>query len=607
MNEKHQVLVRHYENLVSSARGEVAWQLPTPLYRTKKEEVKLKQVKLIAYNGNLAVVNGAAIKDEIKEIPGRSWNSKRRIWELPPNYESFRKVLAIAPNIIVGKGVKELLEKRKAEEAEVLRQREIPWQEQKAIRKMPIKVKPFQHQIAGYNVVGSIFGLWGTPKNAGAGLYMEQGTGKTLTTIALAGRMFLDNIIARMLVVAPASVVPVWPQEFKSFAAFPCDVRPLEGASSKRAETLRNWMPSSRYLQVAVINYESTWRIDKAILDWKPDLVVLDESQRIKSPGAKQSKFAHKLGKVTPYRLILTGTPVTQGPLDFYSQLKFADPRILGSSYVALKSRYAIMGGFENRQILGYKNLPELTQKVHSIGFRVTKEEALDLPEQVDQVRYCELEGKAKSTYQRLLKESVAELSGGKVIVAQNVLARLLRLSQLAGGFYSEAGEKPIKVSDAKLKLLEEVLNDLGDQKVVIFARFLAEIEAIKGLLESRKTRYQFIDGSVPLNERGEVVREFQEEPDCKVFVAQIQTAGLGITLHAASVAVFYSLDYSFANLDQARARLHRIGQKNAVTNIYLITKGTVDTKVFQALGKKQDVARLVVDNWKLLFEEGVT
>jgi SNF2 family DNA or RNA helicase len=190
--------------------------------------------------------------------------------------------------------------------------------------------------------------------------------------------------------------------------------------------------------------------------------------------------------------------------------------------------------------------------------------------------------------------------------MTQNVLAKLMRLSQLAGGFYSEAGEKPIKISDAKLKLLNEVLDDLGDQKVVVFARFLAEIEAIKELLGARKVRYQFIDGSVPISERGEIVREFQQEPECKVFIAQIQTAGLGITLHAASVAIFYSLDYSFANLDQARARLHRIGQKNVVTNIYLITKGTVDSKVFQALEKKQDIAKLVVDNWKLLFEEGV-
>lgn len=554
----------------------------------------------------MAVVNGAAVKDEIKEIPGRAWNPQRKVWELPPNYDSFRKMLTIAPNIMVGEGVKELLDKRKAEEAEVLRQKDIPWQEQVAIREMPIKVKPFQHQVAGYNVVGSIFGLWGTPRSAGAGLYMEQGTGKTLTTIAIAGRMFLDGIIKKMLVVAPASVVPVWPSEFGSFAAFPYDIRPLEGAGSKRIAVLESWGSDPDVLQIAALNYESTWRIDKAILKWKPDLVVLDESQRIKSPGAKQSKFIHRLGKATPYRLILTGTPVTQGPLDFYSQLKFADPRILGSSYVALKSRYAVMGGFENRQILGYKNLPELTKKVHSIGFRVTKDEALDLPEQVDQIRYCELEGKAKSTYQQLLKHSVAEISKDKRIVTQNVLAKLLRLSQLAGGFYSEAGEKPIMVSDAKLKLLEEVLDDLGEQKVVIFARFLAEIEAIKELLESRGTHYQFIDGSVPLSERGEVVREFQENPECKVFIAQIQTAGLGITLHAASVAIFYSLDYSYANLDQAKARLHRIGQKSTVTNIYLIARGTVDTKVFGALGKKQDIARLVVDNWKLLFEEGI-
>ena len=90
------------------------------------------------------------------------------------------------------------------------------------------------------------------------------------------------------------------------------------------------------------------------------------------------------------------------------------------------------------------------------------------------------------------------------------------------------------------------------------------------------------------------------------MFLAQIQTAGLGITLHAASVAVYYSLDYSYANLDQAKARLHRIGQKKTVTNIYLVTKGTVDEKVLKALQGKQDIAKLVVDNWKMLFEEGV-
>lgn len=573
----------------------------------KREEGNvISPIKLSTLENKLIVVNGRAIKDLIKDIPGRSWNPQRKVWELPPTRESYERLLKIAPNLEVSQGAIDLIKQREKWESAVANQRDIPWQEQEPLKPMPIKATPFQHQIAAYNTVGTIFNLWTSPKSAGAGLYMEQGTGKTLTTIAVAGTMFLDGVINKMLVVAPSSVVPVWPNEFESFADFPHQCRVLEGTGAKRTELLNTWKPDPSVLQVAVINYESTWRIGDALLKWKPDLVVLDESQRIKSPGAKQSKFAHKLGRVTPYRLILTGTPVSQGPLDFFSQLKFADPSILGSSYFALKSRYAIMGGYKDHQIIGYKNLPELTKKVHSIGFRVTKAEALDLPDEVDQIRYCSLEGKAKRMYQQLVKTSVAEISDSKMIVTQNVLTKLLRLSQFSGGFYAEAGEKPIQVSNAKLNLLEEVLEDLGDQKVVIFARFLAEIQAIKGLLESRGTRYQFIDGSVPLSERGAVVEEFQKDPDCKVFIAQIQTAGLGVTLHAANVAIFYSLDYSYANLDQAKARLHRIGQKNTVTYLYLITKGTVDEKIFKILSKKEDVAKLIVDNWKILFEEEV-
>ena len=102
--------------------------------------------------------------------------------------------------------------------------------------------------------------------------------------------------------------------------------------------------------------------------------------------------------------------------------------------------------------------------------------------------------------------------------------------------------------------------------------------------------------------DRGEEVARFQRAPSCKVFVAQIQTAGLGITLTAADTAIFYSLDYSFANYDQCRARLHRISQKSAVTNIHLIAKGTVDEKVMQALKKKRDVATEIVDNWRSYF-----
>lgn len=555
---------------------------------------------------NFAVYNSFFIKDAIKSIPGRAWDKKAKTWDLPANQESITYLKAIAPNIVVSPEVYGFLESAHLRSKRIENQKDIPWQQQSPMAPMPIKVKPFQHQVAAFNVVGTIFGLWDElHMDAGAGLYMEQGTGKTLATIAVAGRMFLDGIINRMLVVAPASVVPVWPKEFDDFANFGYEVVALEGDSKKKSALLDDWKQNGQALQIAVVNYESSWRIEDAIMRWKPELVVLDESQRIKNSGAKQSKVLHKIGRTVPFRMILTGTPVSQGPLDFFSQMKFADPTILGSSYFAAKSRYAITGGFEGRQIIGYKNLPELTQKVHSIGFRVTKDEALDLPELLPpQIRYCEFEPSARAIYTRLVKESVTELENSQVIVTQNALAKLLRLSQLSGGFYSEADSKPVQVSESKIKLLEETLDDLGKQKVVIFARFLAEIAAIKEVLNKNNIRYQFIDGSVPMNKRGEVVKEFQENQDCRVFLAQIQTAGLGITLHAASVAIFYSLDYSYANLEQALARLHRIGQRNVVTNIFLVTKGTVDEKILQAVNGKQDIAKLVVDNWKLLFEE---
>src|SRR5690606_30296187 len=165
------------------------------------------------------------------------------------------------------------------------------------------------------------------------------------------------------------------------------------------------------------------------------DMIICDESQRIKTPGAKQSKALHRLGKLAKYRLILTGTPVTQSPLDFFSQYKFLEPSIFGDSFFAFKARYAIeqpIGNTGGKKVIGYRNMAELVQKAHSIAFRVTKDEALDLPEQVDQVLYATLEKKAQALYNQMLRESVVELNEEKVITAANVLARLLRLSQLA-------------------------------------------------------------------------------------------------------------------------------------------------------------------------------
>lgn len=404
--------------------------------------------------------------------------------------------------------------------------------------------------------------------------------------------------------IAPASVVPVWPSEFQAHADFPHDVRPLEGPTAKRAAQLEAWEPDPKRLQVAVINYEGTWRLIDELLAWRPDMIISDEVQRVKSPSARQSKAVYKIAQVCKYRMGLTGTPVTQGPLDIWGEYRAIDPSIFGGSFWAFKARYAITGGFNGKQVVGYRNLPELVEKAHRIAFRVTKAEALDLPEFTDQALYCELETNAMSLYRGMKQESVAELESGVVITATNVLSRLLRLSQLTGGFLGNGEGCVEHVSKAKIRLLEETLKDLVEagKKVVVFCRFIPEIQAILNMLEHDGVGFAYITGSVKMEDRGEEVKRFQTDPECKVFIAQIQTAGLGITLTAADTAIFYSLDYSFANYDQCRARIHRIGQKNACTYIHMVARGTVDEKIMEALKKKKDVADMIVDNWREFF-----
>ncbi|SDL09615.1 DEAD/DEAH box helicase [Natronincola ferrireducens] len=424
---------------------------------------------------------------------------------------------------------------------------------------------------------------------------------KTLTAISIIGRIYLEGKARKALIIAPASVVSVWPKELGEYGAFPYEVKALEGSSKNRIKMLNSFR-SKEALQIAIINYEGTWRILEELLQWQPDIIIADESQRIKSPAAKQSKALHRLGDAGKYKLILSGTPVQNAPLDLWSQYRFLDKSIFGTSYYAFKARHAIMGGYGKHQVIGYRHMDELIRKAHGVALRVTKDEALDLPETTDEIRYCQLEPKAESLYKKLVKDSYIQLEKGE-ITAQNVLTRLLRLSQLTGGYIHTDEGITKEISTAKLEVLKEIVEDLmaAGKKLVIFARFLPEIKAIGKMLEKMGLEYSCITGVV--KDRGEEVRRFQEEEECRVFIAQIQTAGLGITLHAADTAVFYSLDFNYANYAQAKARIHRIGQRNTCTYIHLMAPNTVDERIMAALEKKKNIAKEVVDNWREYFE----
>ena len=238
----------------------------------------------------------------------------------------------------------------------------------------------------------------------------------------------------------------------------------------------------------------------------------------------------------------------------------------------------------------------EFTQRLHSIAFRATKAECLDLPETTDIVQRVDLEPPAIRMYQKLAKENFAELENGSVTVT-NVLTRLVRLSQLTGGFLGgDDTPAPEQVSSAKLEALSDLIDSMEQdgKKLVIIARYFPEIHAIGKLLTKKGIRYAQISGEI--KNRDEQVAAFQHDPNVTVFVGQISTASVGFTITAASTMVFYSLDYSMSNYEQTRARIHRVSQTLPCTYIHLVAKGTVDEKVLQALRDKVSLAKMLVD-----------
>jgi len=538
----------------------------------------------------------------LKNISGLRWNRTTRCmvgpvslnlldglaryYKLPADMETKRQRL--------GKTRREIDAERLAEDPAPL----LPY---------PVKANLYKHQIRGANMALRAFGaLDAKTPGGGFGELFEMGCGKTLTTIAVAGALYNLGKIDRVLVVAPTSVCSVWPHDLNQFATFPWEARVLLGDKKKRLKALNeleNW--PFKALRIAVINYESTHRegIFEALAAYKPDLIVCDESQRIKNPSAAQSKALHKLGDAAPFRMILSGTPVQNNAVDLYSQYRFLDPAVYGANFYAFKNRYCIMGGYGQHQIVGYRNMDELVEKEHSVAYRVTKEECLDLPQQTFINRYVQFTDAEQAIYEQLRKSSFLELETGENVTATTILTMYLRLMQLTGGFLTaDESTRPKQVNTAKLDALADIVDDYvvdAGKKLVIFARFRAEIAAIENLLRLRKIQYGSIYGDVPMEERGKIVEDFQANPDTKVFVAQIQTAGLGITLHAASTAVFYSYDYNYANYAQALARIHRIGQHLPVTYIHLVVDGSIDEKILTALENKEDMAKTVVDSWR--------
>ena len=540
-------------------------------------------------DGKILLYDSYIFKESIKEIPGRQWHPEKKAWSVPISRQNIETLDLLGCELS-----DKLTDIRQGFASENTA-------DDTTLLPAPLKVSPYEHQLKGYNLACRSMGIiGGNGMSPGFALLMEMGTGKTITSIAIVGKAYLTGKIKRLLILAPKSIVAVWEDEFSKFADFPYSLSVLSGTSQNKAKLLKGILHSG--LEVAVVNYDSVPLIEKEFIAWHPDFLICDESSKIKNPTAKMSKATYRIAKVCKYRLILTGTPIQNNPLDFFSQYKVLDDRIFGKSFYAFKNEYAVLGTYN--QPIGWRKLPELVKKAHSIAFRVTKAEALDLPDTIDEIRPVTLEDKAQKLYKAFVKESYMELSKGEV-TATNILTRLLRLQQITGGFIrpDEESERYEQISSAKLDALEDIIDTAisENKKLVVIARFIPEIREICRMLDKKKIKYGHICGEV--KDRAAEVERFQNEPDCMIFVGQLQTVSMGLTLTAASTMVFYSLSYNFADYSQAKARIHRIGQKNNCLYIHLVVKNTVDETVLKVLEQKENIAAKIVDDWRSILK----
>mgnify|MGYP001041000858 FL=1 len=466
------------------------------------------------------------------------------------------------------------------------------------------KTEPFDHQRK------ALEGSWSAKFHA---YFMEMGTGKSKVAIDNMGILYDKGEITAVLIVAPKGVYDNWalgeiPLHLSE--AVNRKVLSWKPTMSKRyaAELEEMIMEDFDGLKIFVINVEAFSsprgaRMAGRFLVQNPDnMVIVDESTTIKNRKAQRTKNLMVLTKYSKYRRILTGSPVTKSPMDLFSQCNFLDERALGyNSFFAFQNRYAIvqkrmMGARSFQEITGYRRLDELNERLFNFSTRILKEECLDLPDKIYTRRNVELTDEQAKVYMQMKKLALAQLDG-EIATTESVLTQIMRLQQICCGFFQPDVGKIQPLKNNRLSELTSITDELSG-KAIIWASYTHDIQQICQTLRDRfgPDSVALYYGETPQDERQEIVNRFQDVNDpLRFFVGQPKTGGYGITLTAANTVIYYSNSYDLEIRLQSEDRAHRIGQKNAVTYIDLVSPNTIDEKVLNALRSKIDLAGQVL------------
>lgn len=439
----------------------------------------------------------------------------------------------------------------------------------------------------------------------------EVGLGKTLMSLLWLNEFGVPP--EQVIVIAPASLLFNWVSEVAKFA-FGVSPLVVAGGPAKKNDLMLT-------AAMHVINYEALTAKEGKI---KPEVenllkrktaVIWDEFHYCKGPSSNRSKAAHKIHDIVPNILGLTGTPVTQGAQDYYSQFKALESRLLGPSFLGFKNRYCIQEAVRGApagvmRITGYRRMEELTRIIAPYTFTRLKKDCLNLPEKMYNTIRVEMGKKQRKAYQDMKKHFVLWVKDGLEPITQtNFLARMMKLCQISQGFATFMEHDEIvreRFENPKLDALLDFIEGLGGrEQVIVMCRFRQDVASIVAALKAAKIPCDEVHGDISYQDgsRHEVADRFQRR-EFQVLVAQVNSISHGFTLTCASHMVFFSNDFNLNTREQAEGRIHRHGQEKSVLYTDILCAGTYDEDIYNALISKRSVADALTEMRKQIAEE---
>ncbi len=544
----------------------------------------------------------------VKSLPNRKWDKKSKTWNAPAIRTNIEYISRRYPESMckMSDDAKQVIESSLSKYKDFVKGARAPglpefpsW--------YPFKTKPRAKQL---EALQKVYGL------KSLALFMDMRTGKTKVVIDLASAMRMQSMVHKVVIVCPSSVRRNWVDEIGIHAPFEVDVYALDSSKPKQFDA---WMAKKHDFKWLIVGVESLSAgsavkyVEKFMLSDTSVMMAVDESQSIKGHNSTRSERAVSLGKLAAYRVIMTGTPIADNPLDLFMQFEFLDPDIIGlGDYYSFRSRYAVMGGFGDKQIIGFQNLEELTEIIEPFIFQVRKNEVFpDAPDTIYIKREVELNPAQKELYKTLKKTSKVVFDGTETSV-QNTLEKMLRLQEITAGIITYNREiEPGKVERIKQRI--EGTNPKMDELIAVTEEYpgptlvwCVYVDEIKMAVEALSKRYGSdqvveIHGAISEEQRHINVKELFQGGKVRFLVGNPQTGGVGLTMSTAENEIYCSNSFKYIDRVQSEERGFGPDKKKGTIVVDIVAIGTVDREILSALGQKKSVSEYVRESIRTL------